>query len=131
MTLLTLIPPVVYAVALAVLIWSARAGGTQGSWRLVIALGIGFIGFTLWTLAQDGVIQFWLNHTTNLSGNQVWLDLLIAVTLAFVLLVPRARAQGMQVLPWALAVAATASIALLLMLARLLWLEDQARRRAR
>jgi hypothetical protein len=78
---------------------------------------------------EDGLIQFWINHTTNLAGSQVWFDLLISVALAFILLLPRARAQGMAILPWAIAVAATASIALLVMVARLLWLEQAARTR--
>jgi hypothetical protein len=92
-------------------------------------LGAAFIAFSIWTVLDGGLLPFWFNHTTNLAGNQVWFDLLISVVLAFVLLLPRARAQGMAILPWALAVAASASIALLVMVARLLWLEQTARTR--
>jgi hypothetical protein len=96
---------------------------------MVALLGAAFIAFSIWTVLDGGLLPFWFNHTTNLAGNQVWFDLLISVVLAFILLLPRARAQGMAVLPWALAVAATASIALLAMVARLLWLEQAARSR--
>lgn len=71
-------------------------------------------------------MPFWANHSTTYAGNQVWFDLLLAVAIAFYLMAPRARAVGMRLWPWALAVVATASVALLPMLARLLWLERRA-----
>jgi hypothetical protein len=128
MSLLQVLPVLAYAVAVATLIWTARAEA-PGSWRVAAILGAAFIAFSIWTVLDGGLLPFWFNHTTNLAGNQVWFDLLISVVLAFVLLLPRARAQGMAILPWALAVAATASIALLVMVARLLWLEQTARTR--
>jgi hypothetical protein len=128
MSLLEVLPVLAYAAAVATLIWVAR-GHLPASWRVATGLGVAFVAFSIWTVLDGGLLPFWFNHTTNLAGNQVWFDLLISVVLAFVLLLPRARAQGMAILPWALAVAATASIALLVMAARLLWLEDAARRR--
>lgn len=128
MSLLEVLPVLAYAAAVATLIWVAR-GNPPASWRGATLLGAAFVAFSIWTVVDGGLLPFWFNHTTNLAGNQVWFDLLISVVLAFVLLLPRARAQGMAILPWALAVAATASIALLVMVARLLWLEDAARRR--
>ena len=122
MSLLEVLPVLAYAAAVATLVWVAVAP-VRGSWRIVALLGAAFIAFSLWTVLDGGLLPFWFNHTTNLAGNQVWFDLLISVVLAFILLLPRARAQGMAILPWALAVAATASIALLVMVARLLWLE--------
>ena len=86
-----------------------------------------FLGFTLVTILRDGVLPVWTNHTTNLWGVQVWWDLLFAVGIAAFFIVPRARAQGMNVLPWLLFVAATASIGLLAMVARLFWLESRAK----
>ncbi|MBK9432149.1 MAG: hypothetical protein IPN50_06960 [Sphingomonadales bacterium] len=76
-------------------------------------------------LLAEGLMQFWFNHVANLAGNQVWFDLLIAVSISFYLIVPRARAVGMKPLPWGIAVFATASVALLPMVARLLWLEKR------
>jgi hypothetical protein len=128
MSLLQLLFVVTYAATVAVLI-RAASGKASAPWTLVALLAGVFIAFSVWTVIEDGLLQFWINHTTNLAGNQVWFDLLISVTLAFVLLLPRARSQGMAILPWAIAVAATASIALLVMLARVLWLEQAARTR--
>jgi hypothetical protein len=128
MSILEALPVLAYAAAVVTLIWTARANA-PGSWRVVAVLGAAFIAFTVWTFLDGGIPPFWFNHTTNLAGNQVWFDLLISVVLAFVLLLPRARAQDMAVLPWAIAVAATASMALLVMVARLLWLEAAARSR--
>ena len=91
---------------------------------LVPAVGtLFFVPFTGLTLAVDGITSFWTNHTSNLSGNQVWFDLIFATAVGFVLLAPRARAVGMRVLPWAAATVALACVALLPMLARVLWLE--------
>lgn len=128
MSFLEILPILAFAAAVGTLIWVALAK-VSSSWRVMALLGAGFIAFSIWTLLDGGVLPFWSNHTTNLAGNQVWFDLLISVTLAFSLLLPRARAQGMAILPWALAVASTASIALLVMVARLFWLEQTARAR--
>ncbi|MGC6401446.1 hypothetical protein ACNI3Q_12815 [Sphingomonas sp. FW199] len=91
----------------------------------LVVLTAAFALFTSATIAKEGVIQFWINHSTTMAGNQVWFDLLIAVSISFFLIAPRARAAGMSILPWAIAVLATASLALLPMLARLLWLEQR------
>jgi uncharacterized membrane protein YccF (DUF307 family) len=96
-------------------------------WIIPTVIGAAFLVFSMLTVAQEGLIQFWANHTTNLAGNQVWFDLLIAVTLCFFLLAPRAQAVGMRRVPWAIAVFSTASIALLPMFARVVWLENRMR----
>ena len=94
-----------------------------GSAILAAALASGFGAFTAVTIAKEGVLLVWTNHTQNLWGVQVWWDLLCAVVLAVFLIAPRARAAGMRIIPWTLFVAATASIGLLAMVARLFWLE--------
>lgn len=112
---------------------AARAGDgslavveyTPGSQPGDSLLGLAFLVFSMLTVAREGLLQFWSNHTVNMAGNQVWFDLVIAVTLCFYLIVPRARAVQMSVIPWAIAVILTASIALLPMLARLIWLEQK------
>ena len=123
--MLQILPPLAYsAIALCVLavaLWARSV--TTLAWQAVAAVALAFGGFSLVTVWQDGLLPFWVNHTSNLAGNQVWFDLLLAVGIAFYLIAPRARAVGMRILPWALAVLATASIALLPMLARLIWLE--------
>lgn len=94
-------------------------------WAMPAVLGGVFAVFSLITVAEDGLLQFWVNHTSNLSGNQVWFDLVMAVTIGFYLIAPRARAVGMNLVPWGVAVFATACIALLPMLARVVWLEQK------
>ena len=96
-----------------------------GSPMLAAMLSAGFGAYTAVTIASEGVMPVWLNHTSNLWGVQVWWDLLFSLGVAVFLILPRARAQGMNIAPWILFVAATASIGLLAMVARLFWLEKQ------
>lgn len=127
--MLQLIPIVAYLAIIGVILLIATRSQTPArlTWTALIVVFILFAAFSTVTLWQEGLIQFWINHTTNLAGNQVWLDLLIAVGIGFYLIAPRAKAVGMRLLPWAFAVIATATIALLPMLLRLLWLERRSR----
>ena len=127
MPILSLLPTVAYAGAIVsiLLIAMGRTASAKLRWLLPAVLGLAFLAFSLITVSQEGLAQFWLNHTANLTGNQVWFDLLFAVTISFYLIAPRARSVGMPLLPWGVAVIATACLALLPMLARLLWLEQQ------
>jgi hypothetical protein len=127
--MLQILPPLAYAAVAVIILMAATGRATSPAlrWGLPAAVGALFLLFSLWTVAEEGLIQFWINHTTTLAGVQVWFDLVIAVAIAFVLIAPRARAVGMPLLPWAIAVIATASIALLPMLARLFWLEARGR----
>lgn len=112
-------------VAIAVLGYILSGSPKVGSAALAASLGAGFAAFSFVTIAQDGVLPVWTNHTQNLWGVQVWWDLLFAVGIAAFFIAPRARAVGMNLLPWILFVAATASIGLLAMVARLFWLEKR------
>jgi len=111
------------AATIAVFIYILTAKVETGSPALAAALSFGFAGYTGLTLSREGADILWANHVSNFWGVQVWWDLLIAASLALFFIAPRARAQGMNVLPWALFVAATASIGLLAMVARLFYLE--------
>jgi len=102
-----------------------RAASETFRWILPVVLGGLFLLFSVITVAREGLLQFWLNHTTNFTGNQVWFDLIFAIAIGFYLIAPRARAVGMPLMPWAVAVIATACIALLPMLARVIWLEQK------
>ncbi|WP_315899644.1 hypothetical protein [Qipengyuania gaetbuli] len=111
-------------VSVVIAIGYVLAGSPKiGSATLAAALAAGFAAFTAVTIAREGVLLVWTNHTENLWGVQVWWDLLFAVGIAVFLIAPRARAAGMNLVPWLLFVAATASIGLLAMVARLFWLE--------
>ncbi|MCK0127979.1 hypothetical protein [Erythrobacter sp. F6033] len=98
----------------------------KGNAAIAAALSGGFLAYSVGTIAQDGLLPVWTNHTTNMWGVQVWWDLLFAVGIALFFIAPRARKVGMNVPLWSLAVVATASIALLAMCARLFWLENAA-----
>ena len=126
--LLQILPVIAYAAVAAVILWLALAKSGPASWALPAVVAAAFAGFSVITVAREGLLQFWVNHSTTFAGNQVWFDLLLAVTLCFALIVPRARAVGMPLVPWAVAVILTASIALVPMMARLLWLERRAKR---
>lgn len=108
----------------AAIIAIALRPGAPGSALLAGALAAGFAAFTAVTIAAEGVIPVVLNHTGNLWGVQVWWDLLFSLSVAFFLILPRARAVGMTLMPWTIFVLATASIGLLAMAARLFWLEN-------
>ena len=116
--------------AVTALLLLAFRGPVQGNWLLAAILGLGFAGLTIVTIAREGPLGFIPNHTQDLWGIQVWYDLMIAVVIALVFILPRAKAAGMNTTLWVLAVAGTASFALLPMVARLFWLEAHARKPA-
>lgn len=95
-----------------------------GSVLAAAMLAAAFGAFTAVQIGQEGVIGFYTNHTQNLTGLQVWWDLVMCALIALFFIAPRARKAGMNVVPWALFVAATASIGLLALCARLFWLEQ-------
>lgn len=97
-------------------------------WWFPAGLSAAFFGWTVWTISREGLWAVWLNHTTNMWGNQVWFDLLFAVSIGWWLALPRIRAAGMNVWGWLLFVVATASIGFLAMIARLLYLAQCDRR---
>lgn len=127
MTMLQFLPVIVYlgAIILVVAIATGRTASPLFRWGCPALLGALFAVFSLITLQQEGLLQFWLNHTTSLAGNQVWFDLVMAIAIGFYLIAPRAKAVGMPLLPWGIAVVATACVALLPMLARVIWLEQR------
>jgi hypothetical protein len=86
-------------------------------------LSAGFFAYTAVQIWQNGIVMFWTNHTANLTGIQVWWDLVMCLMIALLFVAPRARKMGMNVPLWALFVGTTASIGLLAMVARLFWLE--------
>ena len=90
-------------------------------------LAAAFWGFSLVAMGREGIYGFFVNHSQNLLGTQVWYDLIICLVTALVFVVPRARAAGMNVPLWVIACGLTASLGLLPMVARLFWLEARAR----
>ena len=113
--------------ALTFLLGTAISGSILRSrplhWGAPAVIGLGFLAFSLWVIVMEPVPGFWTLHTQSYWGNQVWLDLLIAATLGWWLLLPRARRVGMPVSWWWLAIICTGSIGLCGMFARILYLE--------
>lgn len=104
----------------------AEAPPLAGRWRYPAALSAAFLLYSAYTVSREGPTGFWVEHTRNLWGVQIWFDLLQAALVGFVLLVPRARAQGVRLVPWLVVVAATGSIGLMALVARVLYLEARA-----
>ena len=109
-------------IAFLTIILTKRERGNAAAAAALCAL---FAGYTAVQIGSEGVIGFYTNHTQDLTGVQVWWDLLMCALLALFFMAPRARAQGMNVTLWAIFVGLTASIGLLAMAARLFWLEQQ------
>jgi hypothetical protein len=116
--------PLVAAVML-VLAMAVAAQRQFGSWVIPAGICALFLAWSLYTVAAEGPLGFWPNHTQTAWGNQVWFDLLIAVGISWALLMPRARAAGMRLLPWAALILCTGCIGLTAMLARCCYLEQR------
>lgn len=84
-----------------------------------------FFGFSVSAVVVEGPTGFWIDHTRDLWGNQIWFDLLLSTSIGWALIVPQATAAGMRPLLWLPVVAGTGSIGFLAMLARLLYLREQ------
>jgi hypothetical protein len=95
-------------------------------WQIPALASAAFLGFSVYAGLSEGPLGFWVEHTRNLWGNQIWLDLLLAASVGWALMLPRARAVGMRPLPWLAVVALLGSIGFLAMLARLFQLEQRA-----
>jgi sorbitol-specific phosphotransferase system component IIBC len=90
MSTLQVLPVIAYlgcVIAIMIIALGSKVPARLG-WLIPAALGAVFLLFSILTVVQEGVLQFWVNHTTNLAGNQVWFDLIIAVTIGFYLLAP-------------------------------------------
>jgi hypothetical protein len=99
----------------------------QKIWLLPAVLSLSFLIFSIQTIMTEGLFGFWTEHTTrNLWGSQIWLDLLLAVSIGWFLVVPQAKAIGMRPLPWFLLIVCTGCIGFSAMMARLLYLQENA-----
>lgn len=95
-----------------------------GSSLVFAMLSAGLAAYTAVQIWQDGIVMFWTNHSQNMTGVQVWWDLILSVLIALFFIAPRARKAGMNLPLWGLLVVSTASIGLAAMCARLFWLES-------
>lgn len=109
----------------APLIAPQLANRPERLWPLPLVAGLLFLAWSLHALREGGLQEVWAEHTRSAWGNQIWIDLLMAVSLAWTLLAPRIRRVGMHPAPWLLAVLLTGCIGLYLMMARCLFLESR------
>jgi len=126
MTLLTLLPLLALLPVILIALTVLRKNGSAQKQTWMIAAGF-CAAFTAWSIAsivKEGPVGFWPVHTQTFWGNQVWFDLLMALTMAWFLIVPRAKALGMKLPLWILFILCSGSIGLSAMLARLLWLQE-------
>lgn len=106
---------------------AAHASGRLMRRQIPALLSAAFFAGSLIPIQTGGAFGFWAEHTRNDWTNQIFLDLLLCAGCAYFLLLDRARAVAMPVLPWFLAIAASGSIGLLAMTARVLFLEQKGR----
>lgn len=126
MQITTILPAVAGIVLIAYLFATAFGRTFKVTWVAPTLLSGVFLAFSVITLMQEGIWGFWTNHAANLWGNQVWIDLLIAIGLGWTLISPRAKRLNMALPLWALGIVFTGCIGLLAMVARVMWLEEQA-----
>ena len=113
---------VAFVLPLAAGAWQSRA--SSRAWMLPATLCAAFTLWTLYAILDEGLLAVWNEISRNLWANQIWFDLLLAAGIALTFLIPEARRLGMRPLPWTIAVAGTGCIALLAMLARVLYLRS-------
>ena len=121
------LPLIAGAIAVAASLYLATKSETvsKNSWIPFAFFSAIFLALSIQAVMSEGAFGFWPEHTRNLWGNQIWYDLLLAVVAALAFIIPRAKAIGMNVLPWTLLTLATGSIGLYAFMARLLYLESR------
>jgi hypothetical protein len=95
------------------------------AWLIPAALSLAFLLFSLQSIYAEGPFGFWTEHTRNMWGNQIWFDLLLAVCIGWFLIVPQARAVGMNLKLWLVLIVCTGCIGFTAMVARMLFLRDR------
>ena len=77
---------------------------------LAIALLIPFLALTIYSVTQVGYIGLFTYHLASPAGWQVFTDLVIALLLVLIWLVPDAKAAGRNPWPWVVATLCLGSI---------------------
>jgi hypothetical protein len=98
---------------------------TKKLWILPASLSLLFLALSVFAVVNEGPFGFWVEHTRNLWGNQIWVDLLFAVGIGWFLMVPKAKALGMRPVPWLILIVCTGCIGFMAMMARLLYLKEK------
>lgn len=117
---------VAFAVTLALMPARREATPHPRAWMFPATLCVAFSAWTAYAFINEGIVAIWQEISGSLWSNQIFVDLLLAAGIALAFVIPEARRLGMKPLPWVLATAATGCIALLAMLARVLFLRARA-----
>ena len=107
------------------LIHSTKERVTWPAWLVPLVIVIPFTGWTAFAIFEEGLMSFFPMLMETRWGLLVWYDRLMSLTAAYYLLQNRARAAGVKSDLWVIAIVVTGSIALFLMLARTVYLEDK------
>jgi uncharacterized membrane protein len=97
----------------------------KNSWIFPAFLSFIFFIFSLTAIIIEGFFGFWSEHTSSLWGNQVWFDLLLAAGIGWYIIVPQAKARGMNLFLWGVLVVCTGCIGFTAMLARMLYIDGR------
>jgi hypothetical protein len=81
--------------------------------RLALAVLVPFTAFSFWVIERAGPVGFVTLALREPWGAQVFLDLVIAITVASTVVARDARARGLRAWPWYIAMATLGSIGLL------------------
>ena len=128
MTTLTSLLPIVAMVGLllfGVYTFSRDGRRVKNSWLFPAGLSLLFLLFSVNAAVTEGPTGFWVEHTRNLWGNQIWFDLLLAAGIGWFLIAPQAKALGMRLPLWLVLVVGTGCIGFLAMVARMLYLKER------
>lgn len=127
MSLTQIIPIAAILLALALVLGASFTTGRNmaHSWAFWAFYAVAYAAFTTFAIAADGALTFWTNHSSNWIGNQVWIDLVIAIAIGWILILPEARSRDMNIPFWLVFVVLTATIGFGAMFARLLYLRAQ------
>jgi hypothetical protein len=98
----------------------------KNSWLFPATLSLLFLLFSVQAIVSAGFLGFWVEHTRNLWGNQIWFDLLLGIGIGWYLVVPQAKALNMRLSIWLALIVCTGSIGFLATISRLLYLRERA-----
>ena len=98
----SLLPTIAAAFFLLFSIYILSKNGQQmnNSWLFPAMLSLLFLLFSVKAIVSAGLLGFWIEHTRNVWGNQIWFDLLLGIGVGWYLIVPQARALSMRLYLW-------------------------------
>jgi hypothetical protein len=103
---------------------TGRHAPRRHAWLIPATFSLLFFGLSTAAIITEGPVGFWTEHTRNLWGNQIWIDLLLAVCIGWYFAAPQASALGMRMPFWLVFIVCTGCIGFSAMIARILYLRE-------